>query len=97
MITKLLSPRTAMSLSGAFVASWLLIVPGNQGRTAPLKTWITAGRYVSEDACLYERKIHLSGAHNMVINPGEQAKEETQEIEITDSSMCISDDDPRLK
>lgn len=97
MIRKFFSPHTASGLSGAIVASWLLVVPGNQGQTAPLKTWITAGHYVTENACEYERKIHLSGAHNMVINPGEKAKEGTREVEITDSSMCVSEDDPRLK
>lgn len=67
------------------------------GVDARLKSWIQAGKYVDQNACEYERKIHLSGAHNMIANPGETSKQELKGILITDTSMCIAEDDPQMK
>ncbi|GEM_PF-3422799 len=87
------------SLLGAVVVfAWLLLVPaGDGGVNAPLKTWFKAGSYATQEACEYEKKIHLAGAHNMVVNPGESARHEQKAIVITESSLCISDDDRRLQ
>jgi hypothetical protein len=87
----------AGSLAAALFAWLLLVPPGGNDVSQPLKSWQKAGSYVSERACEYERRIHLAGAHNMVPNPGEAARTDLNGITITESSMCVSDTDARLR
>jgi len=89
--------RFAMA-NGIALAAWLLIVPpASDQQNAALKNWQRVGTYVSEEACEYERKIHLAGAHNMVTNPGESGRTELGGSTISESSLCLSEDDPRLQ
>ena len=82
-------------LAALFV--WLLLLPTGSRSNTPLTTWQKAGTYVDEEACEHEIKINLAGARNIATNPGEISREQIDGTPITDSSVCISEDDPRLR
>jgi len=84
--------------NGIVLVAWLLVVPpASDQQTAALKNWQRVGTYVTEDACEYERQIHKAGAHNMVTNPGESGRTDLGGSRISESSLCVAEDDPRLQ
>jgi len=87
--------RFQTELAALFV--WLLLLPVGAHGNAALNTWQKAGTYIDDDACRREIKINVAGARNIATNPGEISREQIDGTPITESSVCVSEDDPRLR